>query len=213
MKIRLYLWIKIEDIDIRTPCEDDKGIINICAIASLEPWQGYERAIKGLNTYYQDGGTRNIIIHLVGNGSERKYYEELVKESKLDKHVKFYGILTGQKLSNIYNVSDLALDAFGRYKTHNDISTSLKSREYLAKGLPIISGCKADILNKNFPYYLEYPSDCSEVDFNHIVIFHDKIYKSKETKLEVTEKIRKYAFQVCDISNTMKNIINYMTMS
>ncbi|GGM31960.1 glycosyl transferase [Paraliobacillus quinghaiensis] len=203
--------IKVDDIKIRQPLEqNDSNQINLCAVASLNPWQGYERVIQGIFNYYENNGKRNIVLHLVGDGSERQHYERLVKDYKLENSVLFYGSLFGEDLNKVYNICDLALDAFGRYKTENSMSTSLKSREYLAKGIPIVSGCKVDLLEDNSPYYLEFPSDSSSIDMNKIVKFYDEIYGNGESKLSVAEKIRKYAYKVCDVSTTMKDVVEYI---
>lgn len=201
--------IKVKDVTIRTPIDNNIDEINLCAIASMNQWQGYERVIEGIFLYYKNGGRRKVVLHLVGDGTERQTYEKLVGNYQLSTQVKFYGSLFGDELDHIYNISSIALDAFGRYKTDNSISTSLKSREYLAKGLPIVSGCKVDILTEKMPYYLEFPSNSTVVDIDKIIQFHDNIYKSSETKLQIANNIREYAYKLCDVSCTMKNIVDY----
>ena len=101
------------------------------------------------------------------------------------------------------------MDAFGRYKTGNILSTSLKSREYLAKGLPIITGCKTDILTDNFKYYIEFPNDSSNISFETIVSFYDELYKNKN-KRELIKEIREYAKSKCDISKMVKPVKDYL---
>lgn len=182
--------------------------INICAVASLEPWQGYERVIEGLSAYYKNNGKENIQINIVGDGRELDRYKRLIKEHQLENHIHLRGFLSGEELEQVYSNSDIALDAFGRYKTKNQASTSLKSREYLAKGLPIISGSKVDILDETVPFYLEFPSDASIVDFNKVTEFYHKIYRS--SKNEVIETVRQYAYEHCDMSKTMENIISFI---
>ncbi len=200
--------IKIDNIEIKETIED-KESIDICAVANMHPWQGYERIIKSLNNYYNGGKRKNINIHFVGEGKEISYYKKLVRLYSLEKYIKFHGFLTGGKLEKIYNQSDLALDAFGRYKTNNPISTSLKSREYLAKGLPVVSGSNSDLFDSTNEFYLEFSNDESLFDFGKIVEFYNDIYKDK-SKLEVAKTIRKYAYKVCDISKTMTNVTNYI---
>lgn len=184
--------------------------INICAIASLEPWQGYERVIVGLSNYYKEGGTENIQISFVGTGREETFYKNLVKEHNLQNNIHFLGFLSGKELDDVYSNSDIALDAFGRYKTGNEISTSLKSREYLAKGLPIISGSKIDILDSADKYYYEFPSNSSAIYFKNIVSFFNNTYQ-KNNKQEVIDEIRQIAREKCDMSISMKNILDYVS--
>lgn len=201
--------VKVDDITMKEPKVTSDSEINICAVASLNKWQGYERVIQGIFNYYKYDGKRKIILHIVGDGDERQYYERLVKEYKMENYIKIYGKLYGAELNHIYDISDVALDAFGRYKTKNDVSTSLKSREYLAKGLPIVSGCKVDIISEDTPYYLEFPNNDSIIDINKIIQFYDNIYQSSKKKSLIIRSIREYAYGVCDVSNTMKNIVSY----
>lgn len=201
--------IRVKEIEPRK--SNKLNGINMCAVASLEPWQGYERVILGLSAYYKNGGTRKFKVEIVGEGRERDYYENLINENELTDKIKLKGFLNGRELNNVYDHSDLALDAFGRYKTNNDFSTSLKSREYLAKGLPIISGSKIDILDSQVPFYLEFPSDSSVIDFNEIEKFYDHMYKNQD-KDKIIGNIREYANETCDMSNTMNNIITYIKL-
>lgn len=200
--------IRVKEIAPRKPVKTEG--ITICAVASMEPWQGYERVILGLSQYYENGGLENINIHLVGEGKEKQTYEKMVNDLHLTNHIHFEGFLSGEKLESIYSKSDIALDSFGRYKTKNEFSTSLKSREYLAKGLPIVSGSKVDIVNTSFPYYFEFPSDSSIIDFTNIIEFHHKIYLADNTKEKVIKEIRDYAFEVCDMAKSMNQITSFI---
>lgn len=203
--------IRVKEIVPRKPVKIEG--ISICAVASMEPWQGYERVILGLSQYYKNGGLENINIYLVGEGKEKENYEKMVHDLELNDHVHFEGFLNGEQLENIYSKSDIALDSFGRYKTKNEFSTSLKSREYLAKGLPIVSGSKVDIVNTSFPYYYEFPSNSSTIDFKKIVAFYYKVYLTDNTKEEVIREIREYAFEACDMSKSMNEIISFIKES
>lgn len=199
--------INFDDIKIRKPEKSNE--INICAVASMLKWQGYERVIESLQNYYMNGGQREVVIHFAGDGEQLLYYKKLVKKYNLEKNIIFYGFVTGQELDKIYNKCDLSLDAFGRYKTKNSLSTSLKSREYLAKGLPVVSGSNSDLFSEDAKYYLQFPNNASLFDFNEIIKFYDRIYSNKN-KIEVAQEIRKSAFNKCDISVSMREIINYI---
>lgn len=200
--------IDLSEFSVKKTYISKQNEINICAVASLEPWQGYERIIKGLSKYYKKGGTYNIQIRIAGNGSEFDYYKSLIISEGLSDHIYLLGRITGEKLSHLYDLSDLALDAFGRYKTGNYFSTSLKSREYLAKGIPIITGCSTDILANGFKYYLELPNDETAISFDLILDFYESVYRDI-SKQQVVKQIREYAETVCNISRMMEPIVMY----
>lgn len=94
------------------------------------------------------------------------------------------------------------------------LSSELKSREFLAKGLPIISGVEIDIFtNMNSPYYLQFPNDASDIDIVDIVNFYDKVYCSSNKVVEVRKAIRCVAEENLSMPSTMSPITDYMKNS
>ena len=182
--------------------------INLLGVSYMQPSHGYERIIKGIAQYVENGG-RRIRLHLVGEGPEEKKYHELVSQYRLNDYVFFYPFMSGQALDAIYNQADLTLVDFGAYKEDIYLTSALKSRESLAKGIPLVTGCKIDVCEKYpFPYVLEFPNDASDVDIFEIERFYmEKIECRKRS--EVIRDIREYAKKYVDMSVTMKPIIDY----
>ncbi|MBS6888906.1 glycosyltransferase [Clostridium paraputrificum] len=181
--------------------------IDIAAVSSMRIWHGYERLIEGLHLYYRAGGDRNITVHIVGNGPELQKYKSLTEKYNLDKHIVFYGALHGKKLDDILERCTIGVDSLGRHRTGINVLSSLKSREYGAKGIPIINSCKIDIIEERYPYFLQVPANEEPIDINHVVSFYDKIYKNNNRK-EVAENIRKHIEQKSSMETVMNTIIN-----
>lgn len=208
--IKIWNGINVDEVQKRIPekQEVDKNTIHMCAIAMFKEWHGYERFLEGLNNYYSNGGNRNIVCHFVGEGSELPYYKELVSRYSLEQHVLFHGFMESDELSHIYNISTISLGSFGMYKKKLNLSCDLKSREAVARGIPMVTGCPTDIFQKDqFKYYLEFPNDASVLDIQKIIDFHDKVYSEAEDV--VVEKIRDYAKRVVDMNASMRNVISY----
>jgi len=185
-------------------------VIELICVAVFSPWHGYERIISGMNEYYSNNGNREIIIHMVGEGPELGKYQKLVKKYNLSKNIIFHKHLSGEKLDAVYNRSNLAIASLGLYKIGLDVQNTLKSREYLAKGLPIISGSKVDVLYKtNFKYYCQFPNDSTYIRIQKIIDFYDSIYESQTADL-VSRNIRDFAEKEIDINIVMKPIIDYI---
>lgn len=208
--IPLINGIVADKIAVKRDMHED-GCIRMVCVSSFEFWHGYDRVLEGLGRYYQTKHSYKIYLYMVGDGAQRNIYNEIVKKYSIDDYVFFEGECTGEKLEQIYDMADIALECFGMYRKNMSISSSLKSREYLAKGLPVVAGCKNDIFQNNtFPYYLEMPNDDSIINIEEIVRFYNACYPDEESHRNVIMTIRKFAEENIDMNVTMKNIINYI---
>ena len=182
--------------------------INISCIAKFSPWHGYERLILGLAEYYRNSPKQEVNLLMVGDGDERSMYEKLVLENGISEHVKFLGRLTGAKLNDIYNITDIGACSFGRYKSGIDVIGDLKSREFMAKGIPMICGCAIDVLiDKEYKYVLYFSNNVSRVDINVILKWYRGLIHNKDFR-EISDIIRKTSQNWIDYSITFKEVIN-----
>ncbi len=186
-------------------CKKHDGFVLGC-IAKFSPWHGYERLIKGLADYYSKEPNKEVRLLMVGEGEEKPYYEKLVWEYKLSNYVDFTGKLTGDSLNEIYDRIDVGICSLGRYKSCLDVIGDLKSREFMAKGIPMICGCQIDVLQGiDYPYALFVPNDDSTVNINDILDFNDMLM---DTYSNVTGEIRKEAERLVDFSSTYKKVVD-----
>lgn len=210
--IKTVNGIIVDSIMPIQPKEKDSNDINLIAVAMFQKYHGYERIIKGLAQYYFETKehSRNIYLHMVGAGTEKRYYEKLVKQLKLENYVKFWGAKSGKELDAVYNLADIAVSSLGLYKLNIQLLSALKTREYLARGLPMITGCRVDVLHPDFPYYLEYPNDSSVITMEKVIAFYDSLYKCGMDRSEIIKEIRTFAKENVDMEIVLKPIVEYL---
>jgi hypothetical protein len=208
--IKIINGINCKDIQIARICvKNNKNIINLLAVAIFSFWHGYERLLAGLHEYYKIEQKYIINIHFVGDGPELIKYKQLVEKYNLINYVYFYGILNGKELENVFNLCDIGLCSLANHKKNIFRSSELKSREYLARGLPIISSTKIDILPNNFKYCNYVPEDDSPIDIEIIVKYYEDIYKNESIE-EIRKNIRGFAKRNLDINVTMEPVIQFI---
>ena len=205
--------INVASFQEKSPSMTD-NVITMIAVSMCAPWHGYERIIRGLYEYRVNGGNRAIRLLFVGEGREVNKYKKLVQKYRLTNDVIFKGILNGEVLENIYNEADIGLGIFGMYKKNMDCSSALKTREYLCKGLPIVSGCKEDVLIK-YPnnFYLELENNSSPVDISKIIDFYDNLFgpfNSYESKQNVIKRVRNFAQMFTNMEKTFFPVIAFL---
>lgn len=192
----------------------DKETIDIAIVAQFDIWHGYDRIIDGLHQYYLNKGNREIILHFVGDGPELNSYKKMSSLYRLDNHIKFYGMQNKEFIEELYDKCDIGASTFGAYRINLNYTCTLKSREYLAAGLPLVCGGKMDIIE--YPelqeYILEFPNDDSFISIESIIGFYDNMYKGKteEEINDVINHIRDVAVKNLDMKQAMKNVFDYL---
>lgn len=201
--------VDVESIQPVQRKEDTDDTIDLLMVALMQPYHGYERLLQGLKSYYEAGGARKIHCHFVGDGPEKGNYEELARQYHLEEQVTFYGMRGGTELDAIYEKADIGICSLGCYKKGINWSSELKSREYLAKGMPFVAGIEIDILSRiDSKYYLQFPNDESEIDIEKIICFYDELYKN-DRKI-VAKEIREMACKYIDMKAVMQPVCAYM---
>lgn len=191
--------------------EDQK--LRMIAVAFMQRHHGYERIIEGLYQYYSQGGARDyqVELNLVGDGPEKPMYQELVEKYHLEERVHFYPTLTGQELDALYDESDLALVSFGMYKVgYFGKMMALKSRECLAKGMPLLTGCAIDVLEEDYPYAKTVPNDGSIVDMAEIIRFFEQIKELAGEKRALSDEVRQFALEHVSMEAVMRPIVAFV---
>lgn len=194
--------VNFDEIPIAVRNDRSKDAINLVAVAGFAKWHAFERLICGMGEYYQKGGTRKIIFHLVGDGPEKQIYRECIEKYGLEDKVILYGFKSGKELADIYNTADIAVSSLGMHRIGLTSGQTLKSKEYGAKGLPVISEYDVTEYPKGDQYQLLVPMDDSPLDVEKIIGMYDRIEAFEPQKLR--ERIRSRVQARSDIRVVMR---------
>ncbi|MFG6333869.1 MAG: hypothetical protein K1W20_00080 [Lachnospiraceae bacterium] len=190
-----------------------EGEVNLIGVAFMQRHHGYERIIEGLRQYYQTDGAKEyqVHLHLVGDGPEKPFYQELTARYGLEAYVHFYPTMVGKPLDELYDRCEIVLISFGMYKARFfGKMGALKSRECLAKGMPLLTGCAIDVLPDDYPYALVFPNDGSTVRTEDIISFYRKIRSKEPDKGKLADAIRQFAREHVSMEAVMEPIADYI---
>lgn len=204
--ISIFNGIDFDSTPIRIP-QNETDEIRLIAVAGLARWHGYDRILKGLGEYYQQGGSRKVIMHIVGKGKPLLEYEDIIEKYGIGEYCVLHGEKRGEELNQIYNICDIGIECLGIFRKNTSISSSLKSREYGAKGLPFVMAGQSDVFEGKC-YVLKVPENETAIRIEDIVEFYAKVYNGN-SKVSVAESIRRQTEELCDIRMTMKPVIRY----
>lgn len=146
----------------------------LIGVARLSFWHGYDRIINAIANY---AGSTSIRLLIVGDGEpELSRLKELVKIKNIADKVTFCGAKTGANLDELYLQSHLCIDSLGRHRSGNLYNSSLKSKEYTAKGLPFIKSHIDDsFVNCSFIYDVTANED--DINMEEIIAWYRTLPK------------------------------------
>lgn len=172
--------IDIEQFPMIPKAPFDEKTIRLFGLANVQKWHGYDRIIEGLKVYYAKNPDVEVIFDIGGNGSEIPRLKELVSSYKLSENVIFHGFVSGEELTKLFEQTHVGVGSFGMHRigVADGQTSTLKTREYAARGLPIALGHQDRGFPAGFPYLLELPADESPVDIQRIVDFYLNVEKS-----------------------------------
>lgn len=164
--------IDLKNIRPRNWIKDD-SVFRIISVSNEYNYHGYDRLLKGLYNYYAAGGSRRIEVHFVGVFLQST--KALCEELKLDEIVHFHGKMFGDALDDLYDNCDFGIGALAHHRVGMYSGSSLKTKEYFAKGLPFVYGWKEPAFDETYPYALKVELCEEPINIQDILDFYDGI--------------------------------------
>jgi len=152
---------------------DQKGkILYLLFVANVSRWHGIDHIIRGI---YEYKNNHLICLHIVGNGKDIPNLKKLVDNLHLSKQVIFHGFKTGDELDSLFNSCHIAVGSLGLHRIGLSESSTLKVREYCARGIPYIIACGDPDFPDDYPYIFRVPPDESPIDIESVIDFAQKV--------------------------------------
>lgn len=191
----------IDPADIVRRQEHSRGnVIKLLAVANISSWHGFDRVIRGLAEYQ---GKRKIEFIIVGQGSESAELKRLVIQYKLENTVLFRGLQFGEELDKCFDECDAAIGSLGLHRL-GITPSSLKSREYMARGIPFVAAeTEALELDDHVsPYVYMVPGNDQEINIEALLEWIDRI-----DMVEAGEALHTFALTHCTWKIQMQKVL------
>ncbi|MEZ9235314.1 glycosyltransferase [Shewanella sp. 10N.286.52.A9] len=169
-------------------------VINFVCVASLHSWHGYDRLILSLSSYTKLSRYTPIHVYIVGDGPELNSLKKLVATLQLNSFVTFCGELQGDDLRKQILLANIGIDSLGRHRVGNESNNSLKSKEYLSFGLPVVKSHK-DYSLETLDCVYDVSADEQNFDIEKIILWY-KINDFMTKKIEIANIcLEKYTWE------------------
>lgn len=162
------IYIKKEinkSFSIHKNAEDIKFLF----VGNYSPVHGLDKIVFGLKEYYQTENRLPVKVLLAG---PKESFSEVIKLAEIEgvkDKFELCGYLTGEDLEKLYNAADIGIDAIAlEIRGEDCICGSLKSREYISKGIPFVCSDMLDIVyhgfeDKTIMYILDHHSKSLDI--------------------------------------------------
>ncbi len=196
--IRIANGIDFDIVPLKTVIPPTDDALHLIAVATIHPWHGFDRAIRGLIEYYAAGAPEGrIVLHIVGQGVPEVVdgYKHLVSEHAQEENVAFHGPLFGEALDTVFGRSQIGIGSLARHRSGITHLRSLKNREYAARGIPFVYS-EIDDDFEDMPYVLKAPADESPLDIAALAHFYRQRSWSPEEIRNSVESILSWRIQM-----------------
>jgi hypothetical protein len=175
---------------------DELCILFLKGSSGYSPWNGFDRLINSIDEY----------IAKIHNGLKIKllvYGFQVQGEIPQRDYIFEGGFVTGSELDNVFQKAHIGVSGIQVYLKNFKEATSLKVREYTARGLPFFYAYTDPDLNADAKEFcLEFPNDDSLIDMEKVIEFAKKALEDKD----LPQKMRKYAEEHMDYEVKMKKL-------
>lgn len=167
----------------------------------FNPYHGLDRLLASMDAY---NGPVTLELHLVGN----------FDHSRLIRHrcVNYHGQLSEPDYERLMAEMNLGVSTLAVYRRNLTDPAALKTREFMARGLPFIIGY-SDVDLKHLPSavkpMLEFPNDRSLLDFQKILQFVEA-FNAPTEGLDLSLEMRRYAEQHLDWARKLEHYYRFV---
>jgi len=196
--------IDVKQYPLKNHREPSDNTLRLLYVGSnTAEWHGLDRLLKGMADYC---GDMRLELHLVGHVSGS--IQRLTQFLKIESRVITHGYVTGKDLDSLFDHSELAIGTLGIHRKKLTHGSTLKVREYMARGIPFMISYTDDDLSPDLPYVLIAPPDDRPIDMDKVTQFAKDIYSAYGT--DVSQKMRTYAFEHMDYRVKTIKLINFI---
>lgn len=156
--IKMGNGIKIEDnLSIVERKFTDR--LELIGVAALAIWHGYDRIIKAIAVIKNKYPDFKIHFKIVGFGLVFDDLQHMVEQYGLSDNVSLTGSLQGDDLTQAFDGMHIGVGSLGLFRKGVEEASSLKTREYMARGLCVLdAGLDPDFTNQS-PFRLLVSND------------------------------------------------------
>ncbi len=204
--IQLRNGVDVQRIHFRDTARSDDQL-SMIAVGNLAERHGLDRVLRGIAQYVSQPGAKRTTLHVVGDGPAMESLTALTVQLGIDDHVRFHGLKSGPELDAVFDEADIALDSLAIHRLNLPRSSSLKAREYCARGIPFVLASDDPDFPPELPFVHRVPSNDAPLDLSTLVEFYAQL---RQTTPTVHQQMRDYAEEHLTWKAKLQPLVHYL---
>lgn len=204
--IQLSNGVDVDRIPLRRGRSSDGGF-SIIAVGNLAERHGLDRALRGLASFVHQPEASRVTLHFVGDGPAVPGLTALTSDLGLDAFVRFHGTMHGVELDALFDRVDIALDSLGVHRLGLPCSSSLKAREYCARGVPFVIASDDPDFPPDLPFVHRVPTNDAPIDMQALLQFCANV---RGAHAQLGRQMRAYAARELTWQAKLAPVVDYL---
>lgn len=175
--------------------------LQLIGVAQLAKWHGFDRILKAIALLNKKNLTYRVAFTIVGDGGELGYLRALTRELGLGAQITFTGMLLGSDLDQFFTQAHIGISSLGLYRKGLTEASDLKTREYMARGLPVIGVGADPDFEKDSAFRFVVANDESIEELAELIA------SFADSKLPLPTDVRRFAEERLSLESKLSKIL------
>jgi glycosyltransferase involved in cell wall biosynthesis len=199
--------VDIDDYPLKTNLINRLDNLRLVGVGNVLDYHGYDRIIIMIRDNELTRFARSIEFNIVGPDTPAlAKLKGLVVSSNLSSKVIFHGPQYGIELDEIFSRCDIAVSSLAWHRVNVFQHSNLKTREYMARGIPFIYAGLDEQVPSTFEYACRVPLDDSPLNVEMLFGFAQHVLSCADYSREM----REYAESQMSWIVTLAPVIRYI---
>ncbi len=191
--------IDVERVAFTRAVPFDGARLRLLFIAgSHAPWHGTDRLIASVARYR---GSTALHLDMVGATSRPPGSRDVLTNATIEYH----GLLSGVQLDECFRRASVAFSSLAMFRNGLSQGCVLKTREYVARGLPLVIGYDDVDLRGHLPWVLRVPNTDEPIDLNVVIDFARTVARE-----QVSDEMRAFAARVLTWDAKVTSLVEFV---
>jgi hypothetical protein len=148
-------------------------LVMLCSAS--QPWHGITRLFASMISWQRARSDIQFYVDIIGNIQRSEFISQNVPNN-----VTFHGYKDTNDIAGIMSHANLGVSSLALYLKNMQEACSLKSREYIGRGMPFICGYHDPDILETDSYILRVPNDGSIIEVSVLLEFLQYLNRHRE---------------------------------